>query len=256
MAVVIAIANQKGGVGKTATASALANGLHQHGYKVLTIDADPQCNTTDAFRAVVDGRATVYDLMKKEASVKEAIQHKPEGDIIACDPALVRADIMFNSTGREHLLSEAIEPILPDYDFIVIDTLPGLGVMLLNALTAANGVVIPVGADRDSLQGLGQLTETINAVRRYSNPNLEVYGLLVTMYFKTVLSQSVIEDTLPAVEQAIGTKTFRSKIRHTTNVKEARASRMPLVVYAAYSTAAMDYEGFIEELLSDIQGRT
>ena len=254
MANIIAIANQKGGVGKTATASALANELRRKGYNVLMIDADPQCNTTDAYKATVDGQATMYDLMKRECNVSEAIQHTETGDIIACDPELVRADNNFLESGREYLLKEAIEPILPNYDFVIIDTLPGLGVMLLNALTAAEGIIIPIGADRDSLQGLGQLANSIKAIRKYSNPKLKVYGLLVTMLFQnTNLAKSVIESSLPQIESALNTKTFSSKIRYTTNVKDARALRQPLVEYAPLSTAAKDYSAFVVELLQDIE---
>lgn len=256
MATVIAIANQKGGVGKTATASALANGLRTSGYKVLMVDADPQCNTTDAYRAIVNDQATMLDLMKKDSDALEAIQQTAYGDIIACDPELVRADNNFLESGREYLLKEALEPIKTDYDYIIIDTLPGLGVMLLNALTASDGVIIPVGADRDSLQGLEQLAASIQAVRKYSNPQLKVYGLLITILFKnTTLAKSVIEDALPQIEKALGTKTFRSMIRHTTKVKEARAQRVPLVEYDRNATAAIDYAAFIKELLTDLNER-
>lgn len=255
MAKIVSIANQKGGVGKTATASALANGLRHRGYKVLMIDADPQCNTTDAYR-VINKQFTLYELMKREITTKDAIQSSPYGDIIACSDELTRADNIFLESGREYLLKEALEDIQTNYDYIIIDTLPGLGIMLLNALTSSNGVIIPLGADRDSLQGLEYLTKTINATRKYSNPNLKVYGLLVTMVdSNTILAKSVIERILPEIEKGLNTKTFESKIRQTIKVKEARASRIPLIEYSSNATATLDYDKFINEFIKIVRGR-
>lgn len=251
---VITIANQKGGVGKTATASAIASSLIRRGYNVLMIDADPQGNTTDIYRAKIEGQATLFDLMIQEATAKEAIQITEFGDIIASDPQLIKADNTFLNSGREYLLKEAIESIKEKYDFIVIDTLPGLGVMLLNALTAADGIVIPIGADRDSLQGLKQLSDTINATKKYSNKDLRVYGLLVTMYFpNTKLSKEITEEALPKISSILNTKIFETRIRYTTKVKEAKAKRVPLLKHSQHSTAAEDYETMVDELLNDIE---
>lgn len=253
MAKIIALANQKGGVAKSATVSALVAELKGLGYKALTIDADPQCNTTDAYKAIVNEQETLYDLMMGECTAEEAIQQTQQGDIIASDPQLVKADNTFLNTGREHLLKEAIKPVIGNYDFIVIDTLPGLGVMLLNALTVADGVIIPVTTDRDSLQGLGQLSDTIKATRKYTNQNLRVYGILVTILEEnTNISKEVINNNLPQIADMMDTKVFKSKIRKTVNVKNARAARQSLLEYAPNSTAAKDYKNFTAELLKGV----
>lgn len=248
---IIAIANQKGGVGKTTTSLAITSGLQEKGYKTLLVDTDPQCNATDAYDAVIEEQATLYDLMLKEGKTEEAIQHTMSGDIIASDPELIKADNLFQAAGREFLLSEAIQSIKAKYDYIIIDTRPALGILLLNALTAADEVIITMGADRDSLQGLQQLMETITATQKYLNKKLVVAGLLFTQFRgNTKITQEVMKK-VPEIENAYSVKSFNSKIRYTTKVIEARASKEPLFKYAPYSTAALDYSMFIDELISN-----
>lgn len=259
MAKVIVVANQKGGVGKTATTSALAYGLKQRGYNVLVVDADGQCNTSDAYQAKIEGESTLYDLMKKEATASEVIQHTKYIDIIPSDYLLKQADKHFDDTGREYLIKEALEPIQREYDFIILDTIPGLGVMLINALTAANYVVIPMGADRDSLQGLAQFNMVVKQIIQYSNPNLKLLGFLVT---RANLQATLVKETslniMPQAEKALGTKTFKSKIRENVHVQDARAVFMPIIEYKREHPeksvqAIEDYEGFITELLQDLE---
>lgn len=245
---VIAITNQKGGVGKTSTTTALASCLRREGYKTLVVDSDPQCNSSDTFQAAVDDVYTLHDVITGECTADEAIQHTEHGDIIACDPLIQKADNEFQSAGREYLLKEALEPIVSLYDFIIIDTSPSLGVMLINAMTAADGLVIPILADRYSLQGLDQLNSTIKATIKYTNRNLKILGLLVTMYQDTRLAREVVE-FLPSLESLFDTKIFGNSIRLTTKVREATASRLPLFDYDPYCTAARDYENFTKELL-------
>lgn len=252
MGKVIAISNQKGGVGKSATANALYGALKRKGYKVLMIDADPQCNTTDAFKAIIENQETLYDVMKKECTFKKAIQKTETGDIVAGDPLLSRASDNFNEIGREHRIAEPIEEIKNLYDFIIIDTVPSLGIMLINSITACDGIVIPTTADRDSLQGMNDLQETISATKKYANKNLEIYGLLVTQYRKTNLGQTISETLLPEIANKMETRLFKQKIRETIKVREARANRISLYSYAPYCTAAIDYSAFTDELLSII----
>lgn len=257
MANVIAIANQKGGVGKTATTSALAYGLKEKGYRVLIIDADGQCNTSDAYQAKIENETTLYDLMAKKSDAHEAVQHTKYIDIIAGDYLLKQADKYFNDTGREYLLKEAITPIRNEYDFIIIDTIPGLGVMLTNALTASDFVIMPMGADRDSLQGLSQLSLVINQVLQYSNPQLKVLGFLITRAKIRANLIKEVQEIMPSIERNINTKTFNSIIRENIHVQDARASFMPIIEYKKGNRdknviAVEDYNAFINEVLTDL----
>jgi len=256
MAKVIAVANQKGGVGKTATTSALAYGLKTRGYKVLIVDADGQCNTTDAFRAQIEGHATLYDLMRKESSAEEVIQKTEYIEIIAGDYLLKTADKVFDAMGREYLMKEALEPIRSKYDFIIIDTIPGLGVMLSNALTAADYVLMPMGADRDSLQGLSQLSVVIKQVLQYSNSNLKPLGFLITRAKPRANLVKEVLEYMPEIDKALNTKTYTAVIRENVHVQNARASFMPIIEYKKKHKdknviAVDDYEAFIDELLQE-----
>lgn len=252
MAQIITIANQKGGVGKTATANALTDYLKKEGYNTLMVDTDPQCNTSALYDAKIEKQATLYDLLTKDAHVHEAIQNTSYGDIIACDPQLAKADAILLDYGREYILREAIEPIKEKYDFIFFDTSPSLGVLLFNALVASDGVIIPICADSDSLQGIINLSNTINAVQKHSNRELKILGLLVTMLFSnTTLSKDIINEALPKIEKATNSKAYKTKIRYTTKVKEAKAKKVSLYEYAPDCTAALDYSEIAKEIIRE-----
>lgn len=254
MAAIITIANQKGGVGKTATANALTDYYKKLGYKTLMVDTDPQCNTSVLYGAQIENQATLCDLLMQDARLEEAIQKTKYGDIIACDPQLAKADAMFQDYGREYILKEVLEPAKKEYDLIFIDTSPSLGILLFNALVAADGVVIPICADSDSLQGIVNLSNTIKAVQKHSNSGLTIYGLLVTMLFQnTSLAKDIINEALPKIEDVTGSKVFETKIRYTTKVKEAKAKKISLFEYAPQCTAAIDYSKIGDELLKMVE---
>jgi len=251
MAKVIAVTNQKGGVGKTTTATALATGLNREGYKTLLADLDPQINSTDTYRALVSGQATLYDVLVKGDPITEAIQHTEIGDIVAGDPLLADAEQKISEQGREYRLKEAMESLPDAYDFVIIDTPPNIGVLLTNALTAADSCIIPITPERYSFQGLGELDKSIARVRKYSNPNLEIDGLLlVKTNPRTKLAKSAMQD-MPAICDSLGTKCFNSFIRVAEDVKKAQERRVSLFSWAPDSTAAQDYEAFIDEYLRD-----
>lgn len=257
VAITIAISNQKGGVGKTATTSALAYGLKRRGYSILVIDGDGQCNTTDAFQASIEGAVTLYDVMQGEATAQDAIQKTIYMDIIAGDYLLKQADKTFDAIGREHILEEKLKVVQNDYDFVVIDTPPALGVMLANSLVVADYIIIPMGADRDSLQGLAQLSKVIDDVHKYSNPGLKVLGLLITRANKRANLVKDIHDILPTAETALNTKTFHSIIRENVHVQDARALFMPIIEYKKQSgkdvIAVEDYDSLIDEVLYNLK---
>lgn len=252
MTKVIAVTNQKGGVGKTTTATALATGLTREGYKTLLGDMDPQCNSTDTYRAIVHDQATLFDVLVKGEPILEAIQHTEIGDILAGDPLLNDAEKMLSEQGREYRLKEAMEALnqMEDpYDFVILDTPPDLGILLTNALTAAHSCIIPITPDRYALQGLSQLDESIARVRKYSNPDLEIDGLLIVMNEARTKLAREVQEMLPEVCEQLGTDYFKTAIRKTTSVKEAQKRRVSLFTWAPDCTAAQDYEAFIDEYM-------
>lgn len=249
MAKIIAITNQKGGVGKTTTATALATGLHLKGKKTLLIDTDPQCNSTDTYRAQTDGVATLYEVLCEGEPALTSIQHTASGDILAADKLLSRAESRLPTVGNDSVLKAALEPIKGLYDYIIIDTPPALGVLLANALTAADTVIVPISPDRYSLQGLADLQQTIVAAKRFTNPALTVSGLLLTQYNgRTNLAKDITSD-MPDIAKALGTQVFNTPIRISVAAKEAQVMRTSLYEHAPNSTTAQDYMQLVEELL-------
>lgn len=251
---IITIANQKGGCGKTTTATALSSILAERGYKTLLIDADQQTNSSDTYRAKVEGEATLYDVIVDEdaINIREAIQTTESGDIIAGDTLLREADAKLSKdlNGRFRL-QEALEN-LKEYDFTIIDTAPSMGEVLYNCLIASDLVIIPVTADRYSLQGLAQLNETIKGIRKRFNKGLRVAGLLLVKYNGRTLLSKETREALEGIAQEMETKLFKTTIRASTKAQEAQAKRTTLIQYAPDSTTAQDYQQFIDELLKEM----
>ncbi len=248
---VIVIANQKGGIGKTTTATALASILAEKGFKSLLIDADQQGNSTDTYKAQVEGAATLYDVLLEEnrISLKAAIQKTENGNIVASDPLLRKADeVLNNDVEGLYRLQDALEE-LEGYDYVIIDTAPAMNSILHNCLIAADEVVIPVTADRYGLQGLSQLNDTITAIKKRQNENLNVAGLLLVKYNGRTLLGKEVKDSLRDIAESMNTKLFETTIRESTKAKEAQAIRKTLIKYAPKSTTAEDYISFVEELL-------
>jgi chromosome partitioning protein len=243
----IAIINQKGGVGKSTTALAIGAGLILKGYSVLYTDLDAQGNLSYTLGANTQGYNALGVLQRPETA-KAEIQHTEQGDIIASSPSLAGADTVITETGKEYRLREAIQPILDKYDYIILDTPPALGILTVNALTACTWAIIPAQADTYSLQGIGQLYSTIEAVRRYCNPSLVIRGILLTRHSnRTILSRDIAELMEKAAKE-IGTTLFTTTIRQNIAVKEAQSYRQDIFSYAPKSNAAIDYRDLIEEL--------
>lgn len=241
---VVAIVNRKGGVGKTATAQALGAGLARKKKKVLYIDLDSQTNLSYGLGADPEGLNSM-DVLTGEATAAEAIQHTPQGDVIAGSEALAGADAAIDGTGKEYRLKEAIDGL--QYDYIIIDTPAQLGTLTVNALTAANSVVIPVQAEVYSLQGIGQLSKAVDAVRKYCNRDLSIKGILITRYNgRAVISKDMQSNLKDAAEQ-LKTKLYSTPIRECVSIKEAQAIQQDIYTYAPRSNAAKDYEAFIKE---------
>ena len=244
MARITAIINQKGGVGKTTTAAALAGGLTRRGYKALAIDADAQASLT--FIMGAEAERGIYEALKGSPAA-ELVQHTPQGDLLPSTPALFGADLEFTQTGREYLLRDALEGISGLYDHIVIDCPPQLGIMTVNALTAATDLVIPMRADILSLQGLGQLYDTISKVKRYCNRGLQIAGLLITQNRKTALARD-LADVIGEQARQIGTRLYAAQIREAVCIREAQTMQESIFDRPKANPAA-DYAAFIDEYL-------
>lgn len=245
---IIAVANQKGGTGKSTTAAALGAGLVLRGYKVLYVDLDAQGNLSYSLGATDTG-LSILDVLVGNTDALTALQHTQQGDIIASCAGLASADTVITSTGKEYKLREALAPIKERYDFIIIDTAPALGILTVNALTACTWAIVPAQADIFSLQGIGQLHTTIDAVRRYCNPELTIKGILLTRYnARTILSKDLAAMIAQTAER-LHTKLFTTAIRETIAIKEAQASQQGIFDYSPKSNAAQDYSALLDEIL-------
>lgn len=266
-AIKIAISNQKGGVGKTTTAINLTDALIHFNYKVLIVDLDAQCNTTKTFGAKYEDEYSIVDVLDDSCSTSEAIQHMPMGDIIPGDRILSSQVDHFNSMmRREDLLKVKLQEVADDYDFIIMDTPPTLGIYMINALTAADGCVIPLQAEQYSIDGLGELLTTIQSIKKQLNPNLEIYGTLITRFDSRNGLDEDLKDGLPVLAEQYGFRNFDSIIRVSQDVKKAQSLKPRLdengnpteivnrSLFENYSNsnAARDYVNFTKELLGVI----
>lgn len=244
------VANQKGGIGKTTTATNLAGILSKKG-PTLLIDADPQGNSTSTYQAKIEDVATLYDVMidADRLPIDEAIQHLENGDIVASDPLLAKAEkILDGDVEGFYRLKDALDA-LDGYDYVVIDTAPSLNVILYNCLIAADQVIIPVTADAYAMQGIAQLYDTIMAVKRRQNPALVIAGLLLVKYSGRSNLEKVTLTDIEAQARDMGTKLFSTTIRECVKTKEAQDAKKLLIDYAPKCNTMLDYLSFTEELL-------
>lgn len=246
---IVSVGNQKGGVGKTTTAHALATGLSSRGYQVLAVDMDPQRNLSYAMGAQMEGIPTAYEVLRRDAHAADAVFHSPQGDIITSSVQLSLSDKEFNALGREYLLKEALETLAANYDFCVIDTPPALGILTINTYVASDELIIPMDTDAFAMQGMVELARTIAEVRRYSNPELAIAGILLTRYEGRAVLNKTLRTQVEENAKALQTKVFDTFIRKNIAIKEAQLSRQSIYDYAPYSNAAFDYRRFVREYL-------
>jgi chromosome partitioning protein len=247
----LAITNQKGGVGKTTTAVAIASGLLRKGYKVLAVDLDPQGNLGFCLDAEIDNSPTIYELMKGTANISEVVQKKNGIDIIPSNILLSGAELEFTKTGREYLLRNGISPIIGDYDVVVIDTPPALNLLTVNAYTAANFLIIPMIPEILSLLGISQLRETIELVKGVYNPAIEILGILLNKYDRRRLLTRDVEDMAHMIAKELDSRVFDAKIRTSVAVAEAPAHGESIYKYSPRSNATKDYRNLVDELISE-----
>lgn len=251
MGKIIAIANQKGGVGKTTTSVNLAASLGVLEKKVLLVDADPQANATSGLGVDVEQVETgTYQLLEHTCSAEEAIiqTNSPNVDIIPAHIDLVAIEIeLVDKDEREYMLKKAIEHLKSAYDYILIDCAPSLGLLTLNALTAADAVIIPIQCEYFALEGLGKLLNTIKSVQRVHNPNLDIEGLLLTMYDARLrLSNQVVEE----VQKHFNDMVFQTIIQRNVRLGEAPSYGESIINYDVSSKGATNYLSLAKEIIN------
>ena len=255
MPTVICVANQKGGIGKTTTATAVASILNEKGHPTLIIDSDLQCNTTDTYRASFEGVETLYDVLldEKPANINDVIQHTEMGDIVAADPLLREADSKLSTKGIAgyKVLKKALSK-LRGYEYVIIDTAPSINMMLRNVLTASDYIVIPMTADRYGFQGLYELNISIRDAEEL-NENLKIAGVLLVRFNKRTILAREVRETLEREAEEMGTKLFNTTIRECNKVKESQTMQSTLIKYDKSCTAAKDYASFVDELLEEVK---
>lgn len=249
MTKIIVCANQKGGVGKTTTAGAMIAGLSQKGYRTLGIDSDPQGNLSYSCGADQFKKPTIYELMKNEATLNDVLQHMSSFDIIPSNIMLAGAEQELSQTGKEHRLKESVLPIAENYDYIIIDTPPSLGVLTVNAFTFANGIIIPTTADVYAANGIQQLNNTINNVKKYCNSNVKIEGILFTKFEPRTIISKQIKKLTEELGNYINAPVYKTYIRKSVAITEAQANQIDIFTYSVNSTVAEDYNNFIDEYL-------
>ncbi|HIB73963.1 MAG TPA: ParA family protein [Candidatus Marinimicrobia bacterium] len=253
MTKIIALTNQKGGVGKTTSAVNIAASLAVSEIKTLLIDMDPQANTSTGIAEIIKKRAenTIYETLVDEIPIKDTITKTTFNhlDAILSTNDLVGAEIELVSViARELELKKALAKVKRRYDYIIIDCPPSLGLLTLNSLTAANALIIPIQAEYYALEGLGQLLNTIRLVQQYLNKNLKIAGVLVTMFDGRLnLSRQVLDE----VKSYFGDKLFKTVIHRNVRLSEAPSFGKPALLYDANSVGAKDYMALIEEIIKN-----
>lgn len=251
MGKIIAIANQKGGVGKTTTSVNLAASLGVLEKKVLLIDADPQANATSGLGIDVESvNIGTYQVLEHSNAIKEAIisTSSPNLDLLPAHIDLVAIEIeLVDKNQREYMLKKALADCVDDYDYILIDCAPSLGLLTLNALTAANAIVIPIQCEYFALEGLGKLLNTIKSIQKIHNPNLDIEGLLLTMYDSRLrLSNQVVEE----VQKHFNDMVFDTIIQRNVRLSEAPSFGESIISYDASSRGANNYLSLAEEIIT------
>ena len=251
MGKVISIANQKGGVGKTTTAVNISTILAKKNKKVMLIDADPQGNASSGLGLEKEAGNSLYDVLINDVEIKDTLKNTSMKNLKVCpsNMNLAGAEVeLVSQMSREQRLKEKLDNIKEEFDYIIIDCPPSLGLITLNALTASNSVLIPVQCEYFALEGLGQLLNTVNLVKKHLNKGIEIEGAVLTMYdMRTNLSNQVVKE----VKRYFDDKVYKTVIPRNIKLSEAPSYGMPITLYDPKSKGARAYEKLAREILKN-----
>ena len=251
MGKIIAVTNQKGGVGKTTSCVNLASYIACAGKKVLLIDIDPQGNACSSVGVEVEkGQKSIYEVLLGEASIKEAIYPSvQEGlDVMPSNVDLSGAEVdLVYMENREKILKEALLTVQDEYDYIFIDCPPSLGLLTVNALTSANSIIIPIQCEYFALVGLGQLMNTVRLIKKHLNPNIEIEGFLLTMKDNR---SNLVSQVSEEIKKYFATKVYNTYIPRNVRLAESPSHGKPIVMYDSKSKGAIAYKNLADEFLS------
>jgi len=246
---IITVTNQKGGVGKTTITMSLVSSLSRRGYKVLGVDMDPQGSLGFCAGLDIENNNTIYDVLKGDLSARDAVVPAECGDFLLSNILLSGLGEEVNSYGRETLLRDALEPLRADYDYIIIDTPPGLSILTTNAYIAADSLLIPTKPSILEVLAVSQIRETIQEIHRSVNPDLKVLGILINFYDPRLSLGKEVTELMETLAQEMDTKVFKAKIRYTVGVAEAPAHAQSIFTYSRAVSAKVSFQTFTDEFL-------
>ena len=245
---IIAVTNQKGGVGKTTTVAALLASLSRRGARVLGVDLDPQGSLGFSLGLDIEHCATIYDVFRGTAEPEAVIASTETCDLLPANILLSGAELEFNRPGREYMLKAALSKLADKYDFIIVDTPPALNILTVNAYVAADSLIIPMAPEVLSLLGVSQIKETIESARQYYNSRLEVLGILLNRYSARFNLNREVLELAGQIARQLNTQVFATKIRSSVAAAEAPAHGLSVVDYAPASNPAKDFEDLCDEV--------
>lgn len=253
MGKIITIANQKGGVGKTTVALSLIGALNERGFRCLGVDMDPQGSLGFSAGLDIENNHTVSEVLKGDIPIQEAITQSGEGDFLLSNILLSSlSEEVSNRRGREFLLKNALGQVAGEYDYIIIDTPPGLSLLTTNAYAAADGLIIPTKANILEVLAVSQIRETVREVQASLNPSLKVLGILINMYDHRLNLGQEVSELMDSLASEMDTKLFKSRIRVSVTVAEAPAHGESVMTYPRSLAVAQDFRIFTTELLKSM----
>lgn len=256
---ILTITNNKGGVGKSTTAQTLSVGLAQKGYKVLLVDLDPQNNTSSTFRAS-NNTKNIYQVLKGNINIKDAIQKNNYISILASSLDLINADDEFKKGAYQYkmhkLVAEQLELIKNDYDYIILDTAPNLSLLTTNAIYSSDAVIIPMIADIYSIEGLKIINQQIQDIKEGTdNKRVNILGLLITNYKSQTTSNQMLKDALDDIAKQLNTKVYKNTIRDSIIFSDSQLNNSVCMLRYPTHNATQDYLGFIDEFIKDTKNK-